>query len=110
MSVEILHDPDKQIACFYCNTTDVAFGPVFYGHDAGHNMWLLLGWFHRRGAALYARDLGWQPLFGDGSDPREWTRDQLVTLATTWWEIQENRAKRKQGFRCVPDESGGLAG
>lgn len=28
MAVEILYDEDLEKACFFCNTTDIAFGPL----------------------------------------------------------------------------------
>ncbi len=31
MGVRILFDSDNDVAALYCSTTDVAFGPVFYG-------------------------------------------------------------------------------
>lgn len=33
MGVRILHDAQNNHACLYDSVSDVAFGPVFYGHD-----------------------------------------------------------------------------
>ena len=30
MSCQMLYDKDKEIGCFFCNTTDYAFGPAMY--------------------------------------------------------------------------------
>lgn len=33
MGCRILYDSQSDLACLYCSTTDVAFGPVFYKSD-----------------------------------------------------------------------------
>lgn len=34
MGLRILHDEKNNQACFYCSTSDWAFGPVAYGENA----------------------------------------------------------------------------
>lgn len=31
MGISVLHDPDENQSVMYCNTTDVAFGPIIDG-------------------------------------------------------------------------------
>lgn len=31
MGCRIIHDQESDKACLFCSTTDIAFGPVFYG-------------------------------------------------------------------------------
>ena len=45
MAVEILWDPDKQIAAFWDNTVDLAFGPVFSGPSADTEAQEFLDWY-----------------------------------------------------------------
>jgi hypothetical protein len=35
MSVEVLHDQDRNLAVLFCNTSDWAFGPLFRAEDGG---------------------------------------------------------------------------
>jgi hypothetical protein len=35
MGVRILNDRDQDLACLFCSTSDVAFGPVFYDGEHG---------------------------------------------------------------------------
>ena len=47
MSVQILHDSKRDLATFYCSTTDVSFGPVFSDsddHDAEERAEAFLRW------------------------------------------------------------------
>ncbi len=48
MGVRILSDRDSNIACLYCSTSDVAFGPVFSDgdeHDADERAEAFCRWF-----------------------------------------------------------------
>jgi len=36
MGIEILYSDDKKLACMTCNTSDCAFGPVFYKPVENH--------------------------------------------------------------------------
>ena len=56
MSVQVLYDPEMEQAAIYCNTTDLAFGPIFNDNgsdgdgpmlDAGQVAWIFLNWLDK---------------------------------------------------------------
>lgn len=62
MGCRILYDSEEKMAAFYCSTSEVAFGPVFYEDPKGD-------WTAAEEAEFFMR---WLP-----RDPREFTPDAL---------------------------------
>lgn len=79
MAVEIIHDQDKGVACFFCMTTDTAFGPVFKGPVAGDDAAEFLDWLR-----VTDRIHTFVKIVGDGTDPRDYSASDLRVLASLW--------------------------
>lgn len=87
MGVEILSDPSR--AVLFCNTSDVAFGPVFSSESEAADF---LAWLPRDGQTA-ARQLGLLPALGhDGTDPRDWATDHLTMLRLAYLREEDARA------------------
>ncbi len=87
MGCRILYDGRNDIACLYCSTSDVAFGPVFCDsdeHDADER------------AEAFVR---WLPL-----DPRQYDEPDLMARYGAWlvqeadqWAREETAANAQEG-------------
>lgn len=77
MAVEVIHDEQKRIACFYDNTTDYAFGPVFTGPSAGDDADDFLDWLKLTDHRFSFPRV---PLGMDGTDPRDYSEPDLRSL------------------------------
>ena len=83
MSCANLVNIDNTLACFFCDTTDVAFGPVIYGTS-------LVGAVER--LELFRLWLN--------ADPRSIPVDELMNKFSEWLNIND-RTKRNQTVPSV---------
>jgi hypothetical protein len=103
MSVQIIHDKSKQIAAFYCSTSDVAFGPVFIDtddHDGEERAEAFLRWlsttdtWHR-----YEKELQ-----TGRRDPRLLT-EQSLSAAYSDWLTQESDQWAREDAALFAEET-----
>jgi hypothetical protein len=70
MSCDILWDPERRRGCFWCNTGDVAFGPIFDEREV-----------------LEVLDRHLQEI---GVDPRKLTLDELIRWQSDAREVVQD--------------------
>jgi hypothetical protein len=79
MSVEVIHDKDKCLKAFFCNTTDVAFGPIFQRDEEPE---IFMTWLQEKHQVRYG-------------DPRQLESGDLALKVSEWRnEIREREGKR----------------
>jgi hypothetical protein len=83
MSVVILTDRVQRLECFYCTTTDHAFGPVMFPGEGE----AFLDWLKEAGTE-YGR-IKQPALIGDGTDPRDYALDHLEEIYHQFRREQE---------------------
>lgn len=79
MSVEVCYDAARQVATMFCNTQELAFGPIFKGVGAGAAAEDFLSWL-RAGNG----DGNHHRILGDGTDPRDYAPEQLEEVMARW--------------------------
>lgn len=84
MAVEVIHDTYANVACFYCDSTDSAFGPVFKGIGAGDDANDFLDWLK-----VTERRHAFPHIVGDGTDPRDYSDSDLRVLAALFERERE---------------------
>ena len=83
MGVRILNDTQDSVACFFCSTTEVAFGPLFHDekeHDASDR------------AESFLRYL-------KGRDPRRMAQPELIAAHAVWRRQEADQWKREDEER-----------
>lgn len=102
MGCRILHDQKEDIACLYCSTSGVAFGPLFHDwssgtmelHDAEERAESFLRWIASE-AAPWTTFEGWNTLDGR-RDPRVLTDSGLDAAYTAWLAQEADQWHREQ--------------
>lgn len=72
MGCRILTNKNDTQACFYCSTSEVAFGPIMENEEEALNF---LKWLEDP-----ENRKGYKPLIGKGDDPREYETRDLTNL------------------------------
>lgn len=78
MAVEILTDGRRDV--FTCTTSDTAFGPILEAGEGEAFLKWLPTWRPQSWAIA-------KPLIGDGSDPRDYSTDDLSRIVRHWREV-----------------------
>lgn len=94
MAVDIAYDPSQRIAVMYCNTEGRAFGPVFDDPQAAEDF---LDWL-RENPPHWAVAVAF---YGDGKDPRNYTRDDLKRVVDHWRSLQTYVGDEPDGTRYL---------
>ena len=83
MGVRILHDRESDVAALYCSTSDVAFGPLFYGTR------------EREGDERAEAFVKWLP-----QDARRYTDRELMQQFVMWQGQEEDYWRSQDAPKC----------
>jgi hypothetical protein len=106
MGCRILFDADQKLACLYCSTTDVAFGPIFYeGPAVGEptaqeRATAFLRWLESPACPWGSFDKF--PLGDRRHDPRTLTDVGLELAYSTWLAQEADQAAREAAAEVQP--------
>ncbi len=95
MGCRILYDHEQNLAALYCSTTDVTFGPVFYGkeYDADERAEAFLRW-------LQSPQCPWTTFEGHdvlpGRDARHLTDSGLQSAYSAWLAQEADQWTREE--------------
>lgn len=98
MGCRILFDPQDNLACLYCSTTDTAFGQVFYSwkdHTAQDRAEAFLRWLESEHCPWVSFERHLIPFTDHRHDPRTLTDAGLQDAYTAWLAQEGEQEKRE---------------